>query len=466
MFIQVKEKNRLTLIKAIPMEKLIDQATPELVLTIEVVDNGQPSLALEQLLKFPITDIDLDALKLPAITIDNKRVPEEAEEGKVIGAMYNLNRTVGDNVVFEILEDANQLFEVKNNSYLVLQGTLVGITAPSVKVTVQARNTKTQQTTSRTITIFIIKSIKCKRNEQNCHMDAKCVILNATYEYCKCSFGFVGDGYNCKDFDDCSNSTIPCKNGATCIDALGSYSCKCAPGYAGKYCEINQNEKTPCYDNKCMNDAVCVVDEADTKTYRCICDAGWTGQFCDKSIDDCENSFCYGGGKCVDKHLTYICECGPDRFGVRCDYLKSSCADLPCKAADTTCVPNFEREGHECVDDTAVVTLQISYITSRLDELKARLVDLIQTYGRFPSQAIHAKSAGRRKKRSDDTTSNVHAYITDVTEPSPGMYNADLMVQDSRNVVYDRTIVLTSLKDTCDAIRKYGLVYNCIVKNI
>ncbi|XP_067682653.1 protocadherin Fat 4-like [Haliotis asinina] len=453
--VQVKEKNRLTLIKAIPMEKLIDQATPELVLTIKVVDNGQPSLALEQQLKFPITDIDLDALKLPAITIDNKRVQEEADEGTVIGALYNLNRTVEDNVVFEILEDANQLFQVKNNSYLVLQGTLVGITAPSVKVTVQARNTKTQQTTSRTITIFIRKSLKCKRNDQDCDVDARCVIINTTYEYCKCNSGFVGDGYTCKDFDDCYNATKPCQNGATCIDALGSYSCKCASGFAGKYCEINQNEKTPCYDHKCKNDAACVVHGADSKKYMCICDAGWTGEFCDTSTDDCQKALCYGEGKCVDRHLTYICECHAERTGVRCEYLKSSCAESPCEATDEVCVPNFERKGHNCVNVTTLVRLLIKYIASRLGEVKARLVDLIQTYGRFPTQAVNASSTSRRK-RGSDTTSNVHVYITDVTEPSPGLYNADLIVQDFRNVAYDRAIVLASLKDTCDAIRSNG----------
>ena len=37
------------------------------------------------------------------------------------------------------------------------------------------------------------------------------------------------------DIDDCANS--PCRNGATCIDGVAQYSCKCKAGYDGDNCE-------------------------------------------------------------------------------------------------------------------------------------------------------------------------------------------------------------------------------------
>lgn len=38
-----------------------------------------------------------------------------------------------------------------------------------------------------------------------------------------------------KDIDECASN--PCQNGATCIDGINSFTCKCVPGYTGKLCE-------------------------------------------------------------------------------------------------------------------------------------------------------------------------------------------------------------------------------------
>ena len=38
------------------------------------------------------------------------------------------------------------------------------------------------------------------------------------------------------DFDECLSS--PCLNGATCVDAIDSFTCLCLPSYQGDLCEI------------------------------------------------------------------------------------------------------------------------------------------------------------------------------------------------------------------------------------
>lgn len=37
------------------------------------------------------------------------------------------------------------------------------------------------------------------------------------------------------EIDNCKNST--CKNGASCLDGIESYTCVCADGWDGKFCE-------------------------------------------------------------------------------------------------------------------------------------------------------------------------------------------------------------------------------------
>ena len=42
------------------------------------------------------------------------------------------------------------------------------------------------------------------------------------------------------DFDECEANPYICRNGATCEDGIDSYTCICAPGYAGDYCETGK----------------------------------------------------------------------------------------------------------------------------------------------------------------------------------------------------------------------------------
>ena len=43
------------------------------------------------------------------------------------------------------------------------------------------------------------------------------------------------------DIDDCVNHT--CHNGGSCVDGINSYSCNCATGYTGDYCETGKTFK-------------------------------------------------------------------------------------------------------------------------------------------------------------------------------------------------------------------------------
>ncbi|KAK0411621.1 hypothetical protein QR680_005752 [Steinernema hermaphroditum] len=63
----------------------------------------------------------------------------------------------------------------------------------------------------------------------SCHRTfAKCVDGS-----CQCLPGFVGNGQDCADIDECADDPTLCHEKAYCINTEGSYYCECQVGYAG-----------------------------------------------------------------------------------------------------------------------------------------------------------------------------------------------------------------------------------------
>ncbi|WAR04377.1 SNED1-like protein [Mya arenaria] len=53
---------------------------------------------------------------------------------------------------------------------------------------------------------------------------------------CQCVSGYVaGDASTCNDIDECAS--MPCLNGATCMNDVDMYTCTCAAGYHGVNCD-------------------------------------------------------------------------------------------------------------------------------------------------------------------------------------------------------------------------------------
>lgn len=75
-----------------------------------------------------------------------------------------------------------------------------------------------------------------------------------------------------------------CENGATCEDKIGSYECKCSPGYAGIHCQF----KDRCFVNPCQSGAVCNTLPIDG-TYSCSCKPGFTGVNCTEDLSKLTN---------------------------------------------------------------------------------------------------------------------------------------------------------------------------------
>jgi hypothetical protein len=59
----------------------------------------------------------------------------------------------------------------------------------------------------------------------------------------------LSSGKDCStDIDECAS--VPCKNGATCIDDIAAFKCVCPPGLTGTLCEIDIDDCEVCTPKK------------------------------------------------------------------------------------------------------------------------------------------------------------------------------------------------------------------------
>ena len=91
--------------------------------------------------------------------------------------------------------------------------------------------------------------------------------------------------------------------GLATVDA--SFRLICAENFYGSNCDM------PCLDN-------------------CTCEAGFTGEFCATSINDCVGVDCGLNQTCVDGHLNFSCECQPGYTGPNCTMDINECIGINC----------------------------------------------------------------------------------------------------------------------------------------
>ena len=88
------------------------------------------------------------------------------------------------------------------------------------------------------------------------------------------------------------------------------------PGTGGRHCD--QVVKR-CTTTTCATHATC-VDLPEHK-YKCVCDAGYTGEFCETKIDFCAAKPCKNDAFCINVNSAekYNCQCKPGFKGPNCE---------------------------------------------------------------------------------------------------------------------------------------------------
>ena len=181
----------------------------------------------------------------------------------------------------------------------------------------------------------------CESGEDDCNINAVCLYTDPGMHNCICNDGWVGNGQNCTDIDECASS--PCQHNGTCTESstdsgisIGNYRCTCAAGFAngvcadgfiidytaqctmmeGGNCDLDVDE---CASSPCQN-GTCTESSTDSKipldAYRCV---------------DCENlkdpKTQLDENQCID-----LKKCFTDCLGVRqCSSEPAECDDYRIK---------------------------------------------------------------------------------------------------------------------------------------
>jgi len=102
-----------------------------------------------------------------------------------------------------------------------------------------------------------------------------------------------------------------------------TFRCNCLAGYTGEACETDADE---CAVSPCRNRGFCAESSVDRTVpvgeFRCDCVAGYTGKLCETEVDEltsCTSAPCQHNGTCFHRGQDFTCDCAAGFTGELCE---------------------------------------------------------------------------------------------------------------------------------------------------
>ncbi|XP_071514687.1 cubilin-like [Panulirus ornatus] len=186
---------------------------------------------------------------------------------------------------------------------------------------------------------------ECQFNNGGCSPYSVCYNTQGGRRCGPCSAGYTGDGVSCMPAPRACQQS-PCHPLATCYDnphmSPTFYQCVCPPGYQGS--GIGPYGCTPGSPggqsgsgsgsgqlqpttNWCANQPCMNGGTCNQfgNTYTCLCQPGYTGRNCEVDIDECASHPCLHGGTCTQGVNSFSCQCPSSHTGDRCQTENEQC---------------------------------------------------------------------------------------------------------------------------------------------
>ncbi|KFD67534.1 hypothetical protein M514_12872 [Trichuris suis] len=136
-----------------------------------------------------------------------------------------------------------------------------------------------------------------------------------------------------------------CNNSAICIDTFMSYKCICNEGWSGDFCDIDVDECESRQDNCSKHTAYC---QNTPGSFNCVCNPGYTGKYCEHGSDKQEEKRCNTTSSCSNHEGTYKFNCTPGFTGQNCSEDMDECLHNPCINGGT-CLNSHGSYSCECM---------------------------------------------------------------------------------------------------------------------